>query len=244
MKKKHEFGFITAPGLNLVDGNRPITSNVKKIAHAMMSPDTDQVEGFLAPIIVDKKTLMIVDGQHRYFAAMELWKESIPYALAVCYYEFRNPLLAAIHFNNTSKRWTQENYVQAWIADGKKQYVLLKEFVHAHPELNYKSALEFIYGKSCNSVISGGTLKLTEKGVEEATKLFNEVKLMAEATNCELFFRNGIPTAWIKVRKNIVSDENSWKKWIKALASKFRVPGSAKSELWIQEFYRIQSKMH
>lgn len=246
MNKKSEFGFITAPVLNLVDGNRPLTTNVKKIAHAMMHPENDQVDGFLAPIIVDKNTKMIVDGQHRYFAAMELWKESIPYALSVCYYDFSNPLLAAIHFNNTSKRWTQENYVQAWIADGKKQYQLLKSFVHDCPELSYKTALELIYGKSCATVISGGTLKLNEVILRQAKIYYAELCAMADATKCELFFKTGIPTAWMKSRKNILADDSkqTWNKWLKALKSKFKVPGSNKSEFWIQEFYRIQSKMH
>ncbi len=245
MNKKSEFGFITEPVLNLVDGNRPLTSNVKKIVHAMLDPDHDSVDGFLAPVIVDKRTKTIVDGQHRYFAAMELWRQSIPYHLSVCYYDFSNPLLAAIHFNNTSKRWTQENYVQAWIAEGYEQYQLLKDFVHNCERLNYKTALEVIYGKSCLKVISSGTLKLTLEKVKEAKMYYNEIRLMSEATNCDIFFHTGVPTAWMKCRKNILSDGDKkfWDRWLKALKSKFQVPSSTKSELWINEFYRVLSKM-
>ena len=67
------------------------------------------------PIIIDKLTKLIIDGQHRFMAACELWREGNSYILSYLEFEFENPLLSAIRYNSNSKKWSTADYVKAWI---------------------------------------------------------------------------------------------------------------------------------
>lgn len=226
---------IESPCLNLIKGNRP-TYDVSKLTRAMMHGE------YIPPIIVDKDTLTIIDGQNRYAAATLLWKQEIPVRLQVLLHKFQNPLLAAIQFNNSSKRWTSANYVEAWICDGRESYAMLKQFVHDCPKLSYKTATELLYGKNSPSIIPNGTFKTNEHSIIQGTKVYKELDAMSEAVGCETFFNTGIPASWVKVRNNILN-QMEFDKWLKAFKKHFQVPGSKKQEYWISEFYRIQSKV-
>ena len=226
---------ISTPCLNMIKGNRP-TYDTSKLVHAMMEGE------YIPPILVDEDTLTIVDGQNRYMAACTLWKQDIPVKLSVVMHKFANPLLTAIKYNNSSKRWTSANYVEAWIADGNESFTLLKEFVKNCPSLGYKTAVELLYGKGSPSVIPKGTFKTTNESIAKASHIYNEIATMAEIANCELLFMTGIITAWVKVRNNILS-QMTWEKWLKTFKKHFNVPGTRKQEIWVQEYYRIQSKV-
>ena len=111
-----------------IEGNREIKDerHVRNIMNAMMNGE------FIPPIIVDVRTKLVIDGQHWYTAALNLWKQKIGYQLLVIEAEFDNPLLAAIKYNNRAKNWRTSTFVNAYITDGRESYKLLKEFCLNH----------------------------------------------------------------------------------------------------------------
>lgn len=113
-----------------------------------------KVGKFVPPIIVDAATDEIVDGQHRYQAACELWNEGLEYTLLAVYHNYGNALEAAITYNNKSKGWKTADYVRAYISQGNTSYILLKRFCETHDLLmaktgcQYRAATEIITGSS------------------------------------------------------------------------------------------------
>ena len=140
------YGINSPNGLRYVNGNREvkIASHVNEIEKAMENG------GYITPILVDSETLYIIDGQHRFAAASNLWSKGKSYTLQVIFTHFENPLLAAIKYNSKSLRWTIDNYVDAYIADGKESYTLLKQFCQSHKllvvgsRLQYKAAIKLL----------------------------------------------------------------------------------------------------
>lgn len=70
-------GIQSPSGLQLIHGNRTVTDlkHVAKIKEAMKRGE------IVPPIIIDKLTKLIIDGQHRFMAACELWREGNSYTL-------------------------------------------------------------------------------------------------------------------------------------------------------------------
>jgi hypothetical protein len=99
--------------------NRELTEgNVLKIMRSL------QVKNLLEyrPILVDAK-MRIIDGQHRLEAAKRL---DIP-----VYYQMQEELIPSdiIQFNDKSKPWAREDYLNFWCTEGNVQYIKLKNFM-------------------------------------------------------------------------------------------------------------------
>lgn len=145
-------GIQSPSGLQLIHGNRTVTDlkHVAKIKEAMKRGE------IVPPIIIDKLTKLIIDGQHRFMAACELWREGNSYILSYLEFEFENPLLSAIRYNSNSKKWSTADYVKAYIVDGRESYDILRKFCQSHEHFRggrsgfqYKAAAQLITGQAC-----------------------------------------------------------------------------------------------
>lgn len=235
---------INANIFTFISGNRQVkdVKHVDSITAAMKRGD------FIPPIIVDESTGTIIDGQHRYQAACNLWKKGIEYNLLVMYVDYPNPLLAAIKYNNNSKKWSIENYVNAYIADGNHSYSLLKKFCESHDLLHsgikncYKAAFQILTGMSSSTCISKGTLVITEDQYVKAEETYSQLKLMTEATKCSQVIARTNILAWLEVREFILS-KMVLDKYITLLKKYFVCPNSEKREEWVKTYLEIASKV-
>lgn len=227
---------ITEHTFTFVNGNRPTNAeHVRSIKRAM------KLGAFVPPILVDSATNEIVDGQHRYKAACELWNEGIQYTLLAVYHDYGNALEAAITYNNKSKGWRTADYIRAYIAEGKTSYVLLQRFCATHKMLNgtqmqYKTALQIITGSSNH--LTDGLLRITEENLLNAEIIYHELELMAEITECTLIIRRDHVLAWMQVREMILA-KMSLVEWISKIGKSFSMPMSEKRADWANEYLRI-----
>lgn len=181
-------GIQSPSGLQLIHGNRTVTDlkHVAKIKEAMKRGE------IVPPIIIDKLTKLIIDGQHRFMAACELWREGNSYILSYLEFEFENPLLSAIRYNSNSKKWSTADYVKAYIVDGRESYDILRKFCQSHEHFRggrsgfqYKAAAQLITGQACGDAIQRATLQITEEQAKVAGIAYNQLAQMAAAIGKE-----------------------------------------------------------
>lgn len=237
---------VNFAAFNFIAGNRPQNdSHVANIEAAMRRGD------FIPPIIVDEHTLSVIDGQHRYLAACNIWKKGGSYELSVMLVPFSNPLLAAINYNNSSKRWTMDNYVNAYIADNRQSYFLLKRFCETHKllisknitqRLQYKAAAQLLTHDGCSTCLRKGTLVVTEQQCEEAEITYHQLEMMINTTNCISLISRDHVLAWIETKDFILS-RIKMDKFLKALKKYFVIPVSDTKEAWIAMYLEIASKV-
>lgn len=214
-----------------IEGNREIKDerHVRNIMNAMMNGE------FIPPIIVDSRTKLVIDGQHRYTAALNLWKQKIGYQLLVIEAEFDNPLLAAIKYNNKSKNWRTATYVNAYITDGRESYRLLKEFCLSHDLLHlgeickYSSAISLLGHRYDTVVVQNGTLIITAEQCAQAEIIYVELAAMCNIIPPAL--QKHVILAWIAIRKNIL-EHRTMEDYLNLLRNKFVAPASARVSEW------------
>lgn len=214
-----------------IEGNREVRDekHVRSIMNAMMNGE------FIPPIIVDSRTKLVIDGQHRYTSALNLWKQKIGYQLLVIEAEFDNPLMAAIRYNNKSKNWRTATYVNAFIAEGFESYKILKEFCLSHKLLHcgnicrYSSAILLLGHRYNTKVVQNGTLVVTMEQCAQAEEVYAELEAMREVIASVM--QDHVITAWIAIRKNILAHK-SMDEYMDLLRNKFVVPASGRIEEW------------
>lgn len=204
--------------LRYVNGNRGLhLGQVARIKKAMVAGD------YIPPIIVDKKTLKIIDGQHRYAAFLECLKTDIPVTITAILTEFENPLLAAIRYNNSQKKWEVRDYVKAYVSAGNEDYVRFSKFKDAHSDLSYSAAAQIITGLD-KSRVNCGKLKCTETDVKKAEQVYKELVAMANAVNDSAILSRRVVLAWSKNREHILSKTKTLEAWLKLLAKDYKKP--------------------
>lgn len=214
-----------------IEGNREVRDekHVRNIMNAMLQGE------FIPPIIVDEKTRLVIDGQHRYTAAVNLWKQKIAYPIVVIESEFENPLLAAITYNNRSKNWRTATYVNAYIADNRESYKLLKEFCLNHSMLHlgeickYSSAILLLNHVYDTAVVQNGTLVVTAEQCAQAEMLYQELALMREVI--PMVMQKHVIHSWINVREAVL-EKMSIEKYIALLKRNFVIPASYRLAEW------------
>jgi hypothetical protein len=233
--------------LNFVAGNRLVEDyeHIATIEESMKRGD------FIPPVLVDEATLSIVEGQHRYHAACNIWRKGGNYQLNIMLGNFPNPLLSAIHYNRSSKKWTTDNYVKAYITDGRKSYELLHQFVHEHPlfisnafgvdNINYIGAAQMLTGSPCQGIIPRGTLTITEQQYEEGEQTYNQLKTLVQATECKALMAGTHILAWLETRNYILS-KMPFEKFVSLMNKYFVAPSVRSKKTWIAEYLRVASK--
>lgn len=227
---------IAAPMFSFVKGNRPLNwEHVRSIKQAM------KLGKVVFPIYVDEITKEIIDGQHRYQAACELWNEGIEYTLYVIYHHSDDPLQEAEDFNAGHKGWKTADHIRLHITKGRSSYILLERFCITHKllcgkDIQYKAALQMITGSSNH--LTDGFLQITEENLVQAEIIYHELELMVEATGCVKIIRRDILLAWMQVRSTVLS-KMSLTEWVSKIGKSFSMPLADKRANWTSEYLRI-----
>lgn len=233
--------------LKFIKGNRNVINSphITTIEEAMHRGD------FIPPIIVDTNTLTIIDGQHRYTAACNLWKKGLPYNLNIILHNFDNPLLAAINYNSKSKKWSTDNYVDAYIVDGRKSFELLKKFCAEHilfsrrgfgiNNVNYQGAAQMLTGVPCQGAIPKGTLVITEQQCIDGEKTYAQLECLVNATGCDAIVSRTHILAWIET-KDIILAKMPLDKFAEKMSKYFVAPSVSVKKVWIAEYLRVLMK--
>lgn len=226
---------IVGVELFLIEGNREINwEHVKSIKKAMMAGAN------FPPLEVDAVENYIIDGQHRYEAAKQLWEEGIEYQLLVHYYNSNNPLLDAINFNNTQISWTLEDYINAYIASENINYYMFKEWVKSKPLLKsgnptvpyrYESAVIMLGEQRCH--LKDGSLIFPDD-TKMADMLYNEI---ASFKDSRIFLKSYV-RAWMNVRAHCLYDM-SFSTYYELWKSRFVFPEDQKIEEIEKAFKRV-----
>lgn len=241
-------GIQSPSNLQLIHGNRTVTDlkHVAKIKEAMKRGE------IVPPIIIDKLTKLIIDGQHRFMAACELWREGTSYTLSYLEFEFENPLLSAIRYNSNSKKWSAADYVKAYITDGRESYDILRKFCQSHQlfrggrnGFQYKAAAQLITGQSCGDAIQKGTLQITEDQAKVADIAYNQLIQMANAIGKErggnTLLKRDVVLAWLGVRDLILSNM-SMDAFTNMMKKHFVCPVSDKKVLYQSMYLDVYNK--
>lgn len=231
MKQMNNAYVVVNEKFNFVEGNREVAdqSHIRSIMNSMKNG------GFIPPIIVDNTTRIIVDGQHRYTAANNLWKEGILYELPVIFATFENPLLEAIKYNNNSKEWRTVSYVKAYIADNRESYVLLQRFCETHSLLGtgnkfkYSTALVLLTHTHSSEIVKNGNLVVTQDQCDKAEIVYQEMVSLYKLLPAIL--QKTILKAWINCRTAIL-DKMSFQEYLKQLEDKFVAPAAFRTSEW------------
>ena len=223
---------------NYVPGNREVIDqkHVRSIMNAMSNGE------FIPPIIVDRKTNFVVDGQHRNEARMYLLKEGIVFELGVIYADFDNPLLAAIMYNNKRKEWRIASYVKAYIHDNRESYKLLHNFCATHSlfatgnKCKYSSAIILLTHMYDTAVVRNGDLVLTQEQCNNAEMVYNEIVALSKFINC--ITDKSVLKAWIVARAEIIKRINM-QDYIMLAQNKLVPPASFRIAEWHNVFLKV-----
>ena len=180
---------------------------------------------YLPPIIVAYPSLTVVEGNHRFRAAMECLKSEIPFVLRVnLTYELDNKeLLAARVLNNTQTKWNMKDILHSYCTEGNKNYLALKELMSFCP-LAKDITIALLLAANNRSKVSmirqfnNGQLSLSKEDIADAYKMYNELIKLSEIyqDNC-VFNANHIVT-WAIIRHKI--DEKFYNRLIKSYKTK------------------------
>lgn len=223
---------------NFIEGNREVIDerHIRNIMNSMMNGE------FIPPILVDEKTRLVIDGQHRCAAAYNLWKQHIEFPLGVIMADFENPLLAAIKYNNSAKNWRTSTYVNAYIKDGRESYKLLKEFCKAHNYLHlgeickYSSAILMLTHSYTSDIVKNGNLVITKEQCVQAEELYQQLAELKEFI--PIAMHKEIIQSWIKV-KDIILRTMSFDNYLSIVANHFVAPASSRLAEWENAFLKI-----
>lgn len=238
-----------SPALFYINGNRPINvAHSTNIYKAMLNKED------IPPILVDSKTLAIIDGQHRYAAARRIWADgNKEYVLNTVIMDFVDPFEAAIKYNSSSKNWTTDNFVSGYVAINNINYIRLadfcndnKEMINSQGRVLYASALNLLRNIS-TSVISSGKLIITEDHIETANVLLKELRIIRTALEYrysekdvnKLFAAHNIK-AYIDARKIVLGDgQISFSEYVANIKERFIIP-TTNGTVWKNEYLRVK----
>ena len=242
------FGIESRNGIEFIKGNREVVDmeHVSKIKSAMERGE------FVPPILIDRATKFVIDGQHRFMAACSIWREGKSYVLPVIEGDFPNPLLSAIHYNSKSKKWETRDYVDAYIADGRESYQIFNNFCMGHKllqggrnEYQYKAAAQLLTGTGCSQSISKGTLRITPEQIGIAHIAYCQIEDMIRAIGpnrgAELLMKRDIVLAWLHVR-DLVLSKMTMQTFCKKLAKTFICPTSDQKRLFIDQYMNAYNR--
>jgi len=122
------------------DANRPIDeANLRKVIKSIRMKNLLPYR----PLLVDSQ-MRVIDGQHRLAAAKELGLE--------IYYEIQKD---ASHedmwlLNDNAKQWGKEDYLNFYCAQGKEEYLKLRNFMNTHKASLSTALIVFGQGKGSN----------------------------------------------------------------------------------------------
>lgn len=216
--------YVINANFKYIGGNRHIKlPHVNDIKKAMKTGVT------FPAIIVERKSLYIIDGQNRFEAATQLWKEGFEYKLLVHFYDSEHPLQDAIDFNNTQIPWITPDYVNAKVEMHNINYIKLKNWVFSKENLHngripkYEAAAIMLGNKATS--IKKGNFEFLDENVDLADKIYAELSYFAEIKNDHKFFNKSFIKAWMNCREFCLL-RRSFEQYCSNFNEKFIKPGS------------------
>ncbi len=148
----------------VLKGNRKVDN--KHVNHLIESM---KIEYYMSPIQVNER-MEVIDGQHRIQAARAL-------KLPVYYYIAKGTNLKTVQtLNSNSKDWKTEDYLQSYIEQGLKDYIVYKQFSDAYGyshRINLALLMGMFTGEEADKEFRNGEFKIKDiqKAREIAAKL-------------------------------------------------------------------------
>lgn len=116
----------------ILDSNRAVND-----AHVARLVESMSEEYLLSPITVNED-FYIIDGQHRYYAAMKMGLP-IRYIMAEGYGSEQMK-----RFNINSSNWGKKEYLDHYVKEGHPEYLKLKSFMDKYPDFALTVALSIV----------------------------------------------------------------------------------------------------
>ena len=164
-------------------GNRAInTNNVKELRKVI-----DENSDFIPAITVNINNMTIVDGQNRWSAFREHYKNGGKNIMKVIYIKVdESDEDSLIRDLQKGKKWDGKDFFKRAKDNGNKAAIDLCEWAVKHPlcmdnkgNIKMSYAMAFLYGKRMDTEVRELTLKqLSQKDLKEAEDVYNEVKVM------------------------------------------------------------------
>jgi hypothetical protein len=125
-----------------------------------------------------KDALYILDGQHLTKAILGLTPKQLKGFFAVTIYEIdeiSDIITTVALINSTAANWKLEDYLSAWVAEGKKDYMLLQETLNKFKQ-NINSLIEAFTMQisSGNKEFKEGNFRANTKNFQSIINLHNE----------------------------------------------------------------------
>lgn len=164
-------------------GNRAVNpKNVKELRKAI-----DENSDFIPSITVNINNMTIVDGQNRWSAFREHYKNGGKNIMRVIYINVdESNEDSLIRDLQKGKKWDGKDFFKRAKDNGNKAAIDLYEWAGKHPlcmnkngKINPSYAMAFLYGKRKDTEVRELTLKqLSQKDLKESEDVYNEVKTM------------------------------------------------------------------
>lgn len=202
--------------------NRDIdTGHVLEIKKMMReSPSTTPA------ICVNTATKVIIDGQHRWMAYLQLVNEGTWPADSELEVKFvdipvEDELKRIIEAQKGNKSWRNEDYVHAHANGGLLSYIKLEDWTKTHEltfcsgKPKYTYSLIMMKGAKNTTTIRQGTLVLTDEDLVIGEIVHDELKQLTEILSCSRVGQSfeAMATKWFKVRGN--HPFKAWLQYIK-----------------------------
>lgn len=161
-----------------MDGNRPVNNGrVKKLIKSIKRKD--MLQQF--PIVCQKNStgLYIMDGQHRYTAAVAL-------KLPIYFVEAKGVEISDVAATNSAQKgWNARDFVSSYAAQGKEDYITLRDFIEEHG-LSVTISANILAGSLVDS--GGGLSHKLLTGTFQVNDLVFANRVAAAVRACVPFF--------------------------------------------------------
>lgn len=145
---------------------------------------------YMSPIEVNINSFGVIEGNHRYQAALNAWEKGSDYTLRVIFYDLSEEEEAdiVVKKNTSQKSWTVKDFKHKLLVEGNPDARRLQDFCLSHPMLHGKQkkdgtipikdryAMAFLKGANITKEIISGTISITQDDIETAEELYKEVE--------------------------------------------------------------------
>lgn len=239
----HVYG-TTSDIFGLMRGNRDIKeSHVNKLYKAAMKGAK------FPPIIVDRKTLVILDGQHRYSVAKRMWAMGIKYELQYILVDATDSkteeeVIEDVISRQNGLHWTTKDYVNSQIDRNHPDYPILDEFCAQHALLIkdgkklYGAGAAFLTQTVCN--VSKNLPRFKPRAVLDADIFYDQLEQVGMKLGVvEHLFRPAVIVAWIRFSSANLEDNSQFEEFLTKVKKAFKAPMGNKKEEWVNYFTKI-----
>lgn len=144
----------------------------------------------LMPVLVDSKTMLIADGQHRFEAYKRLWANGFDGRMKVLFHDFETEenFLETLYRLQKSKKWAVTDFARMHTTTGHTAISMLTEFCANHPMLydskhnkpKFRKTGLLLFGKNVEPKIKKGAFTVSKGDLEIGDVLYSEVAQIFE----------------------------------------------------------------